>query len=70
MAADEFVGRDTYAWNSKANVFLWLIFHVELLVMGPKEEKSGRKEETIKECVPWRLNLFCYGHIKLLWEES
>ena len=41
QAVEEFVGTDTHAWNSKANVFLWLLFHVEMLVMGPKCEKSG-----------------------------
>jgi len=41
QAAEEFVGTYTYAWNSKASVFLWLLSHVEMLVMGPKREKSG-----------------------------
>ena len=70
QGAEEFVGTDTYTWNSKANVFLWLLFHVELLVMGPKQEKSGGKEETINKCIARRLNLFYCAHIKLLWEES
>ena len=38
QVAEEFVGAETQAWNSKARVFLWLLFHVEMLVMGPKWE--------------------------------
>ena len=45
-------------------------FHVEMLVMGPKQEKLDGQEETINECVAHRLHLFRCGHIKLLWEES
>ena len=70
QAMEEFVGTDTHAWNSKANVFLWLLFYVEMLVMRPKREKLGGQEETINKCVARRLHLFCCGHIQLLWEES
>ena len=69
-AADEFVGIDTHDWNSKANVLLWLLFHVEMLVMGPKRRKSGGQEETINKCDIQRLNHFHCGHMKLLWHES
>ena len=36
QAAEDFLGTETYFWNSKAHVFLWLQLHVEMLVMGPK----------------------------------
>ena len=58
QAAEEFVGTETPSWNLKASVFLWLLFHVEMLVMGPKREKSGGEKETINECAARRLNLF------------
>ena len=69
QAAEDFVGTDTHHWDSKANVFPWLLFHVEMLVMGPKRKKLGRQKETINECDIWRSNLFCCGHINLLWDE-
>ena len=37
--------------------------------MGPKQENLGRQKEAINECAAWRLDLFCCGRIKLLWEE-
>ena len=58
QAMDEFVGVETYAWNFMSCVFLWLMFHVEMLVLGPKQEKSGEQDETINECVTWWLNFF------------
>ena len=57
-AAEEFVGTDSHDWNSKAGVFLWMLFHVEMLVMGPKHEKSGGEKETINKCASHRLNLY------------
>ena len=36
QVAEEFDGTETYAWNLKACVFLWLLFHVEIFVMEPK----------------------------------
>ena len=59
------VGLDTYAWDSRAHVFLWLLFHVEMLIMGPKLRKSDDKE-TINQCFARRINLFRCGHIELL----
>ena len=70
QAAEEFVGTETHSWNSKASVFIWLLCHVEMLVMGPKREKSGGEKETINEYAARRLNLFRCGHIKLLRDES
>ena len=70
QAAEEFLGTETHNWNSKASLFLWLLFHIETIVMGPKREKSGREKKTINECAMHRLNLFWCGHIKVLWKES
>ena len=50
QAAEDFVGTDTHDWNSKANRFLWLLFYMEMLVMGPKQENSDGQKETINEC--------------------
>ena len=36
QAAEEFVGAETQGWNSKAHVLLQLLFHVKMLVMGPR----------------------------------
>ena len=63
QAAEEFAGAETQAWNSKACIFLWLLFHVKMLIMGPKREESDELEETINTCVARRLNLFRCGHI-------
>ena len=57
QAAEEFVGTETHNWNSKASVFLWLLFYVEMLVMVPKREKSGGEKETINEYAARRQNL-------------
>ena len=35
-AAEHYIGEETYAWNSKAHAFLWLMFYVEMLILGPK----------------------------------
>ena len=47
-----------------------MLFNVEMLVIGPNREESGREKETINECALSKLNLFRCGHIKLLWDKS
>ena len=50
-AADKYVGDDTEPCDSQVHVFLWMLFHVEMLIMGPTREKSTEVDETINECV-------------------
>ena len=66
-AANTYIGEEEPEWNSKAHVFLWLLFHVEMLVLGPQKDK---KSESINQCVGRRINLFRCGHIEQLWQES
>ena len=40
QVAEKFVGAETQDWNLKAHIFLWLLFRVEMLVMGPKQEQN------------------------------
>ena len=65
--ADKYVGYDTKSWDSQVHVFLWMLFHAKILIMGPTQEKSTKIDKTINECVAWRLNLFKYGQIEQLW---
>ena len=69
-ASQHYVGMETSVWNSHAYVFLWLLFHVEILIMGPQNEKLDNKLETINECGGRRMNLFLCGYIEQLWIES
>ena len=40
-AVEQYIGEETYPWNSKAHVFLWLVFHEDelLILVGPTREK-------------------------------
>ena len=63
-AVDKYMGDDAEPWDSQAHVFLWMLFHVKMLIMGPKREKSTEADKTINECVARRLNLFKCEYIE------
>ena len=66
--SQEYIGADTYVWNKASYSFLWLLLHVEMLILCPqKDKKSG---ESINECVARRMGLFRCGHISTLWDET
>ena len=65
-AASSYIDTDGQpAWNTDKEAVMWLVFHVEMLILGPQKDKT----ETISQCVGRRINLFCCGFIELLWEE-
>ena len=50
------VGSGTYSWNKEGCSFLWLFFHVEMLLLCPQKDKiSG---ESIIQCVTRHMGLF------------
>jgi len=59
-------GRPTQDWNARGFVFLWLLSHIEMLLLGPQKERS----ETISECVARRLQQFRDGRSEHLWLET
>ena len=66
---EQYVGEETHNWNSKTHVFLWLMLFVEMLILGPKHEKSGEQDKTTNKCVARRLHTFRFGHIQQLSNE-
>ena len=39
-ASQTYVGSDAPTWNTESFVFLWLLFHIEMLILGPKPTAS------------------------------
>ena len=65
-AASSYIGTDGQpAWNTDKEAVMWLVFHVEMLILGPQKDKT----ETILQCVGRWINLFRCGFVELLWEE-
>ena len=65
-AANSYVGETILPeWNTDHQTVTWLLFHAEMLILGPKKTM----DESIKDCVIRRLNLFKCGHIDELWCE-
>ena len=66
-ASQHYVGEEASQWDTQGHLFMWLIFNLERLVLGPQPNKESEK---INECVARRLQLLRAGHVKSLWEES
>ena len=41
-ASQTLVGREEMDWNAKDPVFIWMPFHVEMLILGPQEDKKRK----------------------------
>ena len=66
--SQKYVGSDTYKWDKASYSFLWLLLHVEMLILCPQKDKTSG--ESIDQYVACQMGLFQYGNIYTLWDET